>query len=100
MSNASAEECLRIDSFCHSQNIAFIATEGRGLFGKIFCDFGPRFTVYDTNGKPAVSCMIASITSDNPAVVAVTDEMRHQLETGDYVTFREVMGMEVLNGCQ
>lgn len=28
------------------------------------------------------------------------DETRHGLEDGDFVTFREVQGMEELNGCE
>ena len=28
------------------------------------------------------------------------DETRHGLEDGDYITFSEVKGMELLNGCE
>ena len=33
-------------------------------------------------------------------MVTTLDEARHGLETGDYVTFTEVRGMEPLNGCE
>ena len=33
-------------------------------------------------------------------MVTTLDEARHGLETGDYVTFTEVKGMEPLNGCE
>ena len=37
---------------------------------------------------------------ENPGMVTTLDEARHGLETGDYVTFTEVKGMEPLNGCE
>jgi ubiquitin-activating enzyme E1 len=45
-------EALRIDEFCNAQSpaIAFIKAETRGVFASVFCDFGPAFTVYDTDG--------------------------------------------------
>ena len=51
--NASLEECKRIDEFCHAQQppIAFIRAETRGVFASIFTDFGPDFTVIDVDGK-------------------------------------------------
>ncbi|RHY35163.1 hypothetical protein DYB32_000336 [Aphanomyces invadans] len=44
--------------------------------------------------------MVASITSDvaGKLLVTVTDDARHQLETGDFVTFRELEGADCLNG--
>jgi len=63
-------------------------------------DFGEDFTVYDTNGETPLSAMISSITKENPAAVTTLDEVRHGLETGDFVTFTEVKGMTELNGCE
>lgn len=44
--------------------------------------------------------MIASITNDKNSVVTCIDETRHGLESGDFVTFTEVKGMQEVNGCQ
>ena len=33
-------------------------------------------------------------------MVTTLDEVRHGLETGDFVTFTEVQGMDCLNGCE
>jgi ubiquitin-activating enzyme E1 len=41
-----------------------------------------------------------SLSQDKEAVVTCLDEARHGLEDGDFVTFREVQGMEELNGCE
>ncbi|DBA02358.1 TPA: hypothetical protein N0F65_007177, partial [Lagenidium giganteum] len=98
--NSTLKEALRINSICHSNSIAFITTEARGVFGSVFCDFGPEFTVSDKDGEQPINCMLASISTTLPPVVTVHDESRHQLETGDYVTFREVNGLDFLNGCE
>lgn len=66
----------------------------------IFCDFGNDFTVYDTTGEQPLSNMIASVTKDKEGVVTCLDETRHGMETGDYVTFSEVLGMVELNNAE
>ena len=66
-----------------------------GYFRYAFCDFGKSFTVYDDNGEQPISGIIASI--DEEGVVTCADESRHGLETGEWVQFRELVGMEALN---
>ncbi|KAL5288734.1 UBA1 family protein [Megaselia abdita] len=99
LTEASGSEQKRIAKIAHENNIAFIIAESRGVFAKIFCDFGENFTVYDTTGTNPLSSMIASVTKDAEGVVTCLDETRHGFEDGDYVTFTEVQGMTELNGC-
>lgn len=89
----------RIAQFAHENGIALIIAETRGLFAKVFCDFGENFTVYDQDGAQPITAMIASITHDSQGVIACLDETRHGFNDGDYVTFSEVQGMTELNGC-
>ncbi|KAM8711079.1 hypothetical protein ACLKA7_000242 [Drosophila subpalustris] len=100
LTNSDAAEQERIGKFAHDNNIALIIAETRGLFAKVFCDFGDNFTIYDQDGAQPVSTMIASITHDAQGVVTCLDETRHGFNDGDYVTFSEVQGMQQLNGCQ
>lgn len=93
------DEQHRIAKFAHENGIALILAETRGLFAKIFCDFGENFTIYDQDGAQPISTMIASITRDSQGVITCLDETRHGLNDGDYVTFSEVLGMTELNGC-
>jgi ubiquitin-activating enzyme E1 len=58
---ASTAEIKRIGEFCHSKNIAFVATETFGLYGYIFADFGSGFKVYDKTGEPAKNGFIELI---------------------------------------
>lgn len=86
---------ITIGDYCHSKGIYFITADTFGLFGGIFCDFGPHFTVIDATGENPSSGIVAGI--DEEGVVSALDETRHGLEDGDYVTFSEVEGMEALN---
>lgn len=95
----SLEKAIEFDDYCHSHQppIAFIKSEVRGLFGSVFCDFGPEFTVSDVDGEDPHTGIIASISNDNPALVACVDDERLEFQDGDLVVFSEVHGMVELN---
>lgn len=90
LTNIDEAEQKRVAAIARANNVAVIIGVTRGLFGQIFCDFGPEFTVYDVNGQNPLSAMIASVTKDKEGVVTCLDEVRHGFEDGDYVTFNEV----------
>ncbi|XP_076893959.1 ubiquitin-activating enzyme E1 2-like isoform X1 [Bidens hawaiensis] len=93
------ETAIEFDNYCHNHQppIAFIKTEVRGLFGNIFCDFGPEFTVTDVDGEEPHTGIIASISNDNPALVTCVDDERLEFQDGDLVIFSEIHGMTELN---
>ncbi|XP_065853195.1 ubiquitin-activating enzyme E1 2-like isoform X2 [Euphorbia lathyris] len=97
--NISLEKATEFDDYCHNHQppIAFIKSEVRGLFGSVFCDFGPNFTVLDVDGEDPHTGIIASISNDNPALVACVDDERLEFQDGDLVVFSEVKGMTELN---
>lgn len=99
LTNASLEEALEFSDYCHNHQppIAFIRTEVRGLFGYVFCDFGPEFTVFDVDGEEPHTGIIASISNDNPALISCVDDERLEFQDGDLVVFSEVQGMTELN---
>jgi len=84
---------LEMNDFTHKNGISFISTSTHGLFGSLFCDFGPSFMVIDQNGENPITGMISSITPDG--LVTMMEEGRHGLEDGDVVTFEEVAGLNV-----
>lgn len=90
LTDTDEAEQKRIAAIARQHNVALIIALTRGLFGQIFCDFGPEFTVYDVNGANPLSAMIAGISKDKDGVVTCLDEVRHGFEDGDYVTFTEV----------
>lgn len=89
---------LRVNEFCHKNQIYFISADVRGLFGSLFCDFGENFAVSDPTGENPLSGIVASIDEDG--LVTALDETRHGLEDGDYVTFTELVGLEALNDAE
>lgn len=93
------EKAIQYNDFCrdHKPPIAFIKADIRGLFGSVFCDFGPEFTVFDVNGEEPHTGIIASISNDNPALVSCVDDERLEFQDGDLVVFSEVHGMTQLN---
>ncbi|XP_009376402.2 ubiquitin-activating enzyme E1 2 [Pyrus x bretschneideri] len=95
----SLEKAIEFDDYCHNHNppISFIKSEVRGLFGSIFCDFGPEFTVLDVDGEDPHTGIIASISNDNPGLIACVDDERLEFQDGDLVVFTEVHGMTELN---
>eukprot|EP00831_Metopus_contortus_P017449 TRINITY_DN1735_c0_g1_i1.p1 TRINITY_DN1735_c0_g1~~TRINITY_DN1735_c0_g1_i1.p1 ORF type:complete len:737 (-),score=115.62 TRINITY_DN1735_c0_g1_i1:992-3202(-) len=90
---------MEMNEFCRSQNppIAFIMTFCMGLYGFTFTDFGPKFLVKDKTGEPTASYVLFFVTKDNPGIVRVHEEKKHNLNDGDYVKFRDVEGMTELN---
>jgi len=98
LADAPYLEQKRVAKFTHENGISIVITETRGLFAKIFCDFGESFTIFDIDGVQPIQTMIASITNDEQGVITCLDETRHGFNDGDYVTFSEVQGMEELNG--
>ncbi|EGG23006.1 ubiquitin activating enzyme E1 [Cavenderia fasciculata] len=87
----------KLNDICHRNNIHFIASESRGVFGSIFTDYGDKFTIVDTNGENPASYMISAVSQENPGVVTLVDEQKLQLQDGDTVSFKEINGMSQLN---
>ncbi|XP_069023197.1 ubiquitin-like modifier-activating enzyme 6 [Embiotoca jacksoni] len=90
----------RVNEFCHSQQppIRFISCDAFGICVRVFCDFGEEFEVSDPTGEEPKEIFIQTITQGDPGVVSCMDNQPHGLQTGQSVVFREVSGMEELNG--
>eukprot|EP00759_Apiculatamorpha_spiralis_P024831 PhF_6_TR27979/c0_g1_i1/m.41415/K03178/UBE1, UBA1; ubiquitin-activating enzyme E1 len=81
---------VQIDEWCRSSNVRFITCESRGLCANIFVDLGDAFTIYDKNGDEYPNCIVNTITADG--VVMCHDDVKHNLEEGDYVSFSDLTG--------
>ena len=60
--NKSLNEVKRLDETCRRHGVCFIAADAFGLFGSVFCDFGPAFTVLDQTGEEPGSAVVVSVT--------------------------------------
>ena len=90
-------DALRLGALARGAGARFVLAEARGVFARVFCDFGREHVVDDATGENPRTAMVASITSDAPGVVTCTDDARHGLEDGDVVVFSEVQGMVEVN---
>jgi len=97
MTDQSLDLMMKVSEFCHTNKIAFITADTRGVFANIFCDFGDSFTVSDPNGEQPIGLIVTSISQENPGVVTVVDDVRIPFEDGETVVFTEVKGMTNLN---
>lgn len=88
----------KVNDACHAAGKQFVSCEVAGVFGRVFCDFGPAFTVSDANGEAGSSGIVASITQAPRALVSLLEDCRHGLETGDVVTLDGCGGMPSLAG--
>jgi ubiquitin-activating enzyme E1 len=91
---------IQWNNFCRNRDkpIGFIYSGNLGLYGFTFVDFGPKFTCFDPNGEDPRSAILSAITNDSPAQVYTHEEKRHGFVDGDHVKFKEVHGMQEVNG--
>ena len=103
--NLEAAEIL--DQYCRSKKIAFVYAAQFGLSSFLFTDFGEDFLVEDLDGKDCEKYFIKSITNSCPGIVEIepletikdnkTVKKFLKLGTGDFVTFKDISGMNELN---
>jgi|EP00979_Chaetoceros_neogracilis_P004697 ubiquitin-activating enzyme E1 len=86
---------IAMNKKCREVGASFIYSVTTGVFAKAFCDFGPAFLVSDKDGEQPHQSQVEMIIPENPATVKVLeDHGRHGLETGDFVTFSRVKGLD------
>jgi len=91
------EKLLALGDLCRACNTSIILAEAAGLAGRVFCDFGASHTVVDKDGAEPKQVLISSVVRDGDSfTVSCHDEVRHELETGEYVSFTEIQGLDGL----
>ncbi|KAL7090995.1 hypothetical protein ACP275_12G077400 [Erythranthe tilingii] len=99
--NTMLEKAVEFNKYCHQHQppIAFIRADVRGLFASVFCDFGPKFTVFDVNGEDAYSsCAYILKETRSRTAVSIVHPSPDDLgfRAGDKVVFSQIRGMEGL----
>ncbi|CAD8132455.1 unnamed protein product [Paramecium octaurelia] len=74
----------------------FILAHSSGLFGSIFVDFSDNFVIENETGETCKEYLIEEITKHQNGVVHTIDNIQ-SLQDGDYVKFKEVLGMSEVN---
>ena len=87
---------IKINQFCHANQIKFISSDCKGILSWCFIDFGDEFEVVDSNGEQPVEIMIHDISNEENARVFCLENHFHNLENGETVKFHDVEGTSPL----
>lgn len=98
------ELLINVSRICRNNHknkrIGFLVADTFGMVGSIFVDFGPEFTCFDPSGREINTAIVSGISNDEKGVVYIHTEANMPFQSGDYVTFSEVEGMEELNSME
>jgi len=95
------EELYEINYICRKNKIKFIYTLSLGLTGFLFNDFGDEHYVYDLNGEKKLKYNIIHIEDEKDKykiILDIPNDESFELDVGDYVTFKNIKGLDFLNG--
>jgi ubiquitin-activating enzyme E1 len=87
LTNSLLDEQIRINNFCCDKKIKFINCCSMGLFGMVFCDFGSKFLVTDTDGEELLVSIVDNVV-DN--IVTCIESRPHKFTSGDFVKFSKL----------
>lgn len=99
---------LHLNEQCRS-SVAFVAVETCGVYGRVFCDFGPKHEIYDGDGETPLVVPLdrVQIAEDDSGEVEVNDSStcnsmtllvkcvegeRHDVSKGDIIQFQRSDG--------
>lgn len=96
---------------CHQENhhpCFMVAVETAGIFGQVFCDFGPNFVVYDADGERSLTTpldrMVEVVVPDEATTSSREEEPlqrfllfcmdgeKHDVSKGDVIQFQRRNG--------
>ena len=95
------EDLYDIDRFCRVNKKYFIYALNLGLTGFLFNDFGYEHIIYDFNGVKKLIYNVSYIEEKNNSyqiTINLKEDERIELVEGDYIMFRNLKGLEFLNG--
>ncbi len=92
---------IRLNNWCREKAVKFVSLETAGVFGKVFCDFGPSFTVYDPDGETPLEVPVNNldVVDDNKLWVHCVESEKHDVSCGDIIEFHLATG-EAIPNCQ
>ncbi len=95
------DELYNLDRFCRKNKKYFIYALNFGLTGFLFNDFGPEHVIYDFNGEKKQIYNISYIEKKKNCyqiTLNLKEDENIELVEGDYIIFKQVKGLEFLNG--
>lgn len=101
---------LTASAYCRKLQIPLVSTETVGVYGRIFCDFGPDFVVLDPDGETPRQTLLDRVevisnnvnTSTNVDALDLTvfcvEEAKHDVSRGDSIQFHWNQAYEEQDG--
>jgi ubiquitin-activating enzyme E1 len=85
---------LSLNRLSRELSLAFVAVETAGVFGRVFCDFGPSFEVYDADGETPLVTPLDRVedVGDGTIVVHCVEGEKHDVSKGDTIEFQRRNG--------
>lgn len=80
-----------LNDYCRKVGSYFISAVNYGLFSRVFCDFGEKFTVLDKTGEEYQDMFIKSISNCEKGLVTLLDGTKHNLQDGDEICINQVV---------
>lgn len=95
------DTAVAINRICRKNNaqkrIGFILADTFGMVGAIFVDFGPDFICVDPSGREINTALVSGVSNEERGVVYLHTDANMPFQSGDFVKFSEVEGMDELN---
>ena len=92
------ETQVKLNTLARQNNMKFVSVETAGVYGRIFCDFGPDFEVFDSDGETPLVTPLDRIEideeegSDSVLAVRCIDTEKHDVSKGDKLQFQKSDG--------
>ncbi|VDM17019.1 unnamed protein product [Hydatigera taeniaeformis] len=87
-----------LNNYCRQHHIKFVYANTIGVFGNVFCDFGPCIKFSPPDEEPPSTFFIENIENAEKPKLVIRGSDQHKLPDGGLLTFHEVTGMVELNG--
>jgi ubiquitin-activating enzyme E1 len=83
---------IELNELSRKQCLSFVAVETAGLYGRTFCDFGPKFEIHDVDGETPLVIPLDGVTILNEEEKTIQARClsgeRHDVSKGDKVQFQ------------
>lgn len=82
---------LLLNKLCRQLGLKFVAVETAGVYGRIFCDFGPIFEVIDGDGETPLVILFQRIEEEGEEgifMVHCIEGEKHDVSKGDHIQFQ------------
>jgi len=85
-----------LSAYCNKNHVKLIHCCVRGVFFRVFCDFGSTYEVCETGELNPDPVLILQIVNDDEGLVTSVVDKTHGLQVGDKVAFFDVENMSSL----